>query len=117
MLVLIFAFFGISSLVFSQTESHAQIPLSDSIKRPLTAIRADSTGRFVHINRIFIIGNRITRDQIVLRELSIKQGDIVYNTDLASIIDLDKKKLINTRLFNKVEIKTLELEPDDGRKG
>ena len=79
----------------------------DSVKRPgKPKLSTDTTGRFVEINRIFIIGNRITRDQIVLRELSLKPGDIVYNLDLPSLFDLDKKKLINTRLFNKLEIRT-----------
>lgn len=71
---------------------------------------SDSTGRFVLINRVFIIGNRLTRDQIILRELSLKPGDLIFNLDLPAIIDLDKKKLFNTRLFNTVEIRTMELE-------
>lgn len=71
--------------------------------------KADSTGKFVRINRVFIVGNRLTRDQIILRELTLKPGDIIFSLDLPSILDLDRKKLINTRLFNTVEIRTMEL--------
>jgi outer membrane protein assembly factor BamA len=70
----------------------------------------DTTGRFVQISRVFIIGNRITRDRIVLRELTLKSGDMIYNEDLPAILEQDKKKLLNTRLFNTVEIRPLELE-------
>ena len=73
-------------------------------------ISSDSTGKFVLINRIFIVGNRLTRDQIILRELTLKPGDLIFNLNLPEILDLDKKKLINTRLFNTVEIRTLELQ-------
>ncbi|HEY9487949.1 MAG TPA: POTRA domain-containing protein [Chryseosolibacter sp.] len=73
-------------------------------------LSSDSTGRFVLINRIFIVGNRLTRDQIILRELTLKPGDLIFNLNLPEILDLDKKKLINTRLFNTVEIRTLELQ-------
>src|SRR5690606_11490384 len=66
--------------------------------------------RYLEINRIFIIGNRLTRDQIILRELSLKRGDIIYSIDLPEILELDKRKLINTRLFNTVEIRPIELE-------
>jgi outer membrane protein assembly factor BamA len=89
-------------------------PSQDSIRHPghhKNNVR-DSTGRFVHINRVFIIGNRLTRDQIILRELTLKSGDIIFSTELAEILELDKKKLINTRLFNTVEIRMLELSPD-----
>jgi outer membrane protein assembly factor BamA len=72
----------------------------------------DSTGRFLKINRIVLVGNRITRDPIVLRELSVKSGDIVHSSDLQSLLDVDKKKLINTRLFNTVELKTLQFHGD-----
>ena len=80
--------------------------LSDSTKRPsrTRTVVADSTGRFLRINRIFIVGNRVTRDPIILRELTLKSGDFIYSSDLQSILEVDKKKLINTRLFNTVEI-------------
>lgn len=85
---------------------------TDSVKRPGKSRPAlDSTAQFVTIQRIFIVGNRITRDPIILRELTLKQGDIIYSADLPSILELDRKKLINTRLFNTVSVRTLELEP------
>lgn len=113
MLSFVIVFFGFFTPGQSLETGYAQQShAGDSIKRPERPHVSDSSDRFLHINRIFIIGNRITRDQIVLRELSLQQGDIVYSADLAAVLDLDKKKLINTRLFNKVEIKSLELEPD-----
>lgn len=73
-------------------------------------VRRDSTGRFVLINRVLIVGNRLTRDQIIIRELSLKPGDLIYDLDLPEVLDLDEKKLINTRLFNTVDIRTMELD-------
>lgn len=85
----------------------------DSVRRSLRALpKSDSTGRYVRIGRIFLVGNRITRDRIILRELSLNPGDLIYSEDLPSILDLDRKRLINTRLFNSVNIRTLELEKD-----
>lgn len=104
----------LTSLTFSQSE-HRDIKmpsLSDSTlkERGNHPPLRDSTGRFVLIDRVLIVGNRLTRDQIILRELSLKPGDLIFNLDLPGIIDLDKKKLFNTRLFNTVEIRTMELE-------
>jgi outer membrane protein assembly factor BamA len=84
----------------------------DTLKRSPINVVPDTVGRFIHINRIFILGNRITRDQIILRELTLRQGDIIYSLDVNDILETDKKKLINTRLFNTVEIRTLELQPN-----
>lgn len=111
MLALIVGIFGIMSFQDLPSRS-AREAYSDSAGYDLPRHVADSGGRFLQINRIFIIGNRITRDNIVLRELSLKPGDQVWSTDLPSILELDKKKLINTRLFNTVQLKTLELEPN-----
>ena len=86
------------------------LPDSTKKERRIHGAVSDSTGRFVLINRVFIIGNRLTRDQIIMRELSLKPGDLIFNLDLPAIIDLDKKKLFNTRLFNTVEIRTMQLE-------
>lgn len=106
-------------LIFLSYFSFGQADLDQSIqsaaldstkKERRERVLPDSAGRFLLINRVFIIGNRLTRDQIISRELSLKPGDLIYSLDLPEIIDLDKKKLINTRLFNTVEIRTLELE-------
>lgn len=88
------------------------VVLADSAKRKVNQrnVRTDTTGRFVEISRVFIIGNRITRDRIILRELTLKTGDMIYSEDLPAILDQDKRKLLNTRLFNTVEIRPLELE-------
>lgn len=85
----------------------------DTLRRPAKnqVLLADTAIRKVKINRILIIGNRITREHIILRELSVSPGDSVYAHLLESILDLDKKKIYNTRLFNSVDIRVLELEP------
>jgi outer membrane protein assembly factor BamA len=85
-------------------------PADTLVPRQSPAVRDTSEGRFLNIARIFITGNSRTRDQILLRELSLKPGDVVFSHDLPGIIDLDRKKLLNTRLFNTVEIRSLELE-------
>jgi len=71
----------------------------------------DSSARLLTINQIYLAGNRLTRDRIILRELSLKPGDLVSSTDLPAILERDQKKLINTRLFNTATIRTMELEP------
>lgn len=111
MLAVIIGFFSLFTPLQNPAEKPDKIVVSDSVKKRHNKKQfSDTTGRFLEIQRIFIIGNRITRDQIILRELSLKQNDIVYSTDLPGILDLDRKKLINTRLFNKVDIRTLELD-------
>jgi len=108
MVVFIFSLFSILSSGVDQNPQRTEY--ADSVKRPArTKVVMDSTGTFLTLNRIFIVGNSVTRDQIILRELTYKTGDILYSGDLTGVLDLDKKKLINTRLFNTVDIRVLEL--------
>lgn len=112
MRVIIFSFLCI---LLSQglTASPKVTSLPDSVRRPGKGKAVlDSAGRFILVNRIFIVGNRVTKDQIILRELTLKPGDVVFSTELPIILDLDKKKLINTRLFNTAEVKVLEYQDD-----
>ena len=73
-------------------------------------LRDSSEMRYVRIDKIFIIGNKLTRPQIILRELDVSEGDIFYLPDLRDILRQDKNKLINTRLFNAVDIHVLEVD-------
>ena len=89
--------------------AHSQGLFSPNLITPPAAQFVDSLGRYLEIDRIFIIGNRLTRDQIILRELSLKTGDVIYSTDLDEVIEKDERKLFNTRLFNTVDIRAVEL--------
>lgn len=109
MLALIFTFLSFFSSHGSPA-SHGVHNLADTVKKKQNVTQyPDSVSHFLIVNRIFITGNQITRDRIILRELSLRPGDVVYSSDLVGIFDLDRKKLINTRLFNTVEIRMLEL--------
>jgi len=71
-----------------------------------------TTARYVTIDNIFIIGNRRTKETIILRELTVKKGMLLYQPDLAKHLVADQLKIYNTRLFNSVKISTLDLSPD-----
>ncbi len=112
-MAIIFIFLSFFSSSINSQNDVAAFSLTDSTKKERKhKVPQDTTGRFLLINRVFIIGNRITRDQIIIRELTLKPGDIIFSLDLPAILDLDKKKLFNTRLFNTVEIRIMEL-PDN----
>jgi outer membrane protein assembly factor BamA len=111
MLAIIFLCLNFFSTDQVSGKSQDSLSFKKRVNAALTSRDTIKQGEFVTINRIFITGNRITRDKIILRELTLKQGDIFYSDDLFGIIDLDRKKLLNTRLFNTVEIRTIEIEP------
>ena len=83
---------------------------ADSTAVRTTIVRKDSTIRLLQVHRIFIVGNRLTRDHIILRELTLRSGDTVFSNELPGVLDLARKRLINTRLFNTVDIRVLDSE-------
>lgn len=83
---------------------------TDAQDSPENYVPADSLkGRYVYIDNIFIIGNKVTKPGIILRELSVMKGEYYYEEDLKDILSTDRKKILNTRLFNTVEVTPLEL--------
>jgi outer membrane protein assembly factor BamA len=52
------------------------------------------------VNDIQILGNRTTKEYVILREMSIKKGDTLSQ----EIIDRDRNNIYNLGLFNKVDI-------------
>lgn len=100
---------GITELPDSKTLHIRTASREETNSADTSGINAPA-GRYLVVKRIFITGNRITQDKIILRELSLKTSDVIYSEDLPAILDRDRNKLLNTRLFNTVEIRTLELE-------
>ena len=68
--------------------------------------------RILSIDRVLIIGNKVTRSRIITRELSLAPGDTISSTLLQGTLQWDKNKLYNLRLFNTVSVRALELNND-----
>lgn len=70
--------------------------------------------RVLQVNRVIILGNKITRDRIILRELSFKPGDTVSTFRLDDQLVRDRAKIYNLRLFNTVVVRWLEFDTASG---
>ncbi len=67
----------------------------------------------IRIDRINLVGNKKTRDQIILRELLVRQGQTMPKRDLDSLLAISANNIKNTRLFVDVETKSVPLTPDE----
>ncbi len=65
--------------------------------------------QLLQVNRILIVGNKVTLDRIILRELTLKPSDTINSLLLPQVIVRDKNKIYNLRLFNTVEIRPILL--------
>ncbi|NTV82870.1 MAG: hypothetical protein HGA23_01040 [Bacteroidales bacterium] len=59
---------------------------------------------FIRVDSISLTGNKITRDNIIMRELVFNSGDYLQKEKLDSLILRSKENLMNTLLFNFVDI-------------
>jgi outer membrane protein assembly factor BamA len=64
------------------------------------------------IHNIQIIGNKVTKEHIILRELIFKRGDTLDNEEFIHALEQSKKNLLNTSLFNFVKIDWAALNPE-----
>jgi len=70
--------------------------------------------RYFRIESITLTGNKITRDQIILREIIFNAGDYVRSDKLDSMLLRSRENLLNTSLFNFVDLKKTFNDPDSG---
>lgn len=67
--------------------------------------------RYVEIENIIFLGNNKTKRSIIEREMQLQKGDKVYFEDLQQQLEVDKRNIYNTRLFNSVKTEILENSP------
>jgi len=87
----------------------AQIHLPDSLA---TEVPDSINNKTVQIERIFLIGNKRTKEFIILRELDFKEGEFYNKLDLINNLKANRNKVYNTRLFNSVDIRIIDIAPD-----
>ena len=66
----------------------------------------------VQIDKIFIIGQKKTKEHIIRRELSLADGQLLSREELDRTIEEDNRKLVNTSLFLSVDINIVELSEE-----
>ena len=66
------------------------------------SLKAQTTRTFF-VKNIEIIGNKKTKDNIIIREMAFRVGDTLNNLEYS--IDQSRRQLLNLFLFNEVEIK------------
>lgn len=104
---------GIVLLTGADLEVEQQI---DTVTR--TVITEDLTlgdslsTRMLHVDRVIIVGNKVTKQRIIERELTLKPGDTIQARRLPSVLEWDKHKLYNLRLFNTASVRALNMGND-----
>jgi len=64
---------------------------------------------FIVVGEINIIGNKVTKSHIILREISFHPGDTIEKLELQTKLKSAKENLLNTSLFNFVKVDTIPL--------
>jgi outer membrane protein assembly factor BamA len=72
-------------------------------------IAVDSTRDSITIDHIFIIGNRVTKEKIIRRELSLKEGDSYPLSTFGILLKRNEEKITNTSLFISVNISKIDV--------
>jgi len=92
------AFLLLMSCLFSQTASAGP----DSLAAKKNEQGEDSL--YQSVTEIILIGNKLTRSSIILRELTFRKGDTLNTASLERILLRNEDNLMNTSLFNSVHI-------------
>ena len=65
---------------------------------------ADTTQKIV-VRQVTITGNFRTKERIIRREMDVHTGDTLTQLTLDSLLEYDRRKVLNTNLFLTVELK------------
>jgi len=66
----------------------------------------------VYLRSINISGNKKTKRPVILRELSVREGDVLANDSLANIQELSRLRLMNIQLFNDAKVEWIAGDKD-----
>jgi len=91
-------------IILFQINVYSSFGINDTLP-DVNHIELDPKTNFYFISKIKIEGNKKTKKNIIIRELSINEGDKLNKSKILEIIEEEKRKLINTDLFNEVDLK------------
>ncbi|HBH24803.1 MAG TPA: outer membrane protein assembly factor [Cytophagales bacterium] len=89
--------------------SFGQQPSSDLPANVLQGAKTDTMDAYYLIDKVFIVGNKKTKEHIIRRELKIHDGMWLFKPEIDELLEKEREKVVNTRLFIEVDINYLEL--------
>jgi outer membrane protein insertion porin family len=94
----------------------AQAKVESALERqPEDKIRLVYTvteNELVKVENVFVIGNRLTKNKVVTRNINFHEGDPLSQSRILT----SQQKLYSLGLFNRVDIVPIDVEPVDSRK-
>lgn len=75
------------------------------------AVPLDSSSYYI-VRKVFMVGNKITKERIISRESTLAEGDTVRVHELVAQLERSRQNIMNTRLFNSVSVEKLKLVTD-----
>jgi len=75
----------------------------------VSSVQLDTLGKKV-ISDILIEGNKLTKERIILREITFKSGDSLYWGNLKAGMEQSQNNVMNLGLFNFVEIEPVQVD-------
>ena len=72
-------------------------------------IKLDTTSKKI-ISDFIIEGNKLTKERIIMREVTLQVGDTLYWSNLKAGMEQSRNNIMNLRLFNFVEIEPIQVD-------
>ena len=67
---------------------------------------------YVHIRKITFSGNQVTKEKIIIRDMSIQEKDSIQTENLAEELNYNKQRILNLQLFSTVNYQVNIVEKD-----
>jgi len=103
--------FGVVRNAFSQDTIPEIAPPGEYIASDTIQYKVKETDVLI-INEIIILGNKVTKPRIILRELPFSKNDSVGKNSISSLLKSAKENILNTSLFNFVTLDTIPAGPE-----
>lgn len=89
----------------------ASVSAAPAAAYPTAYTFSDSSG-YVHVVNLELQGHRVTKSEILWRELSLRPGDLLPRRNLQAYLKREQERLSNTNLFETVEMEVTALSAD-----
>ncbi len=76
------------------------------------SIPLDTLGRKVVTGFIFE-GNKLTKERIIMREMTFSEGDTLYWSNLSAGMEQSQNNIMNTGLFNSVKLEPIQVSNEE----